>query len=282
MFLAADIFTKANWDKVLNFLLDWCMSVGKNILIALIILIVGSRIIKWVVKLIDRSLKKSAMEPMVAKFLVSFIKIGLNALLIVSIIGILGIPTSSVIAAISAAGLAIGLALQGSLSNFAGGVLILIFKPFDIGDFIKEDTNGNEGTVVGIDLFYTKLKTPDNKRVVVPNGILANSSLTNYTSQNMRRVDITVGISYDSDIKLAKSILLDIINADERVMKDQDINVFVSELADSEVTLGTRFWVATDDYWKTKWDMLELYKEQLEGNGIDIPFNQLCVTINEK
>ena len=196
--------------------------------------------------------------------------------------GFLGIPTSSVIAAISAAGLAIGLALQGSLSNFAGGVLILLFKPFDIGDYIKEDTHGNEGTVEGIDLFYTKLKTPDNKQVVVPNGILANSSLTNFTSQNMRRVDITVGISYDSDIKLAKSILLDIINADERVLKDQDINVFVAELAESQVTLGTRFWVATDDYWQTKWDMLELYKEQLEGNGIDIPFNQLCVTINEK
>ena len=282
MFLAADIFTKANLDKILDIVIKWCMSVGKNILIALIILIVGSRIIKWVVKLFDRSLKKTAMEPMVAKFLVSFTKIGLNALLIISIIGILGIPTSSVIAAISAVGLAIGLALQGSLSNFAGGVLILIFKPFNIGDFIKEDTHGNEGTVVGIDLFYTKLQTPDNKRVVVPNGVLANSSLTNYTSQNMRRVDITVGISYDSDIKLAKSILLDIIDADERVLKDQDVNVFVSELADSEVTLGTRFWVATDDYWKTKWDMLELYKEQLEGNGIDIPFNQLCVTINEK
>ena len=282
MLLAAEIFTKANFDKVLDIVIKWCMSVGKNILIALLILIVGSRLIKWVVKLIDRSLKKTTMEPMVVKFLLSFTKIGLNALLIVSIIGILGIPTSSVIAAISAAGLAIGLALQGSLSNFAGGVLILIFKPFAIGDFIKEDTHGNEGTVVGIDLFYTKLQTPDNKRVVVPNGILANSSLTNYTSQNMRRVDITVGISYDSDIKLAKSILLDIINADERVLKDQDINVFVSELADSEVTIGTRCWVATDDYWKTKWDLLELYKEQLEGNGIDIPFNQLCVTINEK
>ena len=185
-------------------------------------------------------------------------------------------------AALSAAGLAIGLALQGSLANFAGGVLILIFKPFGIGDYIKEDTNGNEGTVVGIDLFYTKLQTPDNKRVVVPNGVLANSSLTNYTSQNMRRVDIVVGISYDSDIKLAKSIILDIINADERVLKDQDVNVFVSELAESQVTLGARCWVATDDYWQTKWDFLELFKEQLEGNGVDIPFNQLCVTINEK
>ena len=282
MLLAADVFTKANLEKVLDIVLKWCMSVGKNILIALIILVVGSRVIKWVVKLIDRSIKKTSMEPMVGKFLLSFTKIGLNALLIVSVIGVLGIPTSSVIAAISAAGLAIGLALQGSLSNFAGGVLILIFKPFDIGDYIKEDTNGNEGTVVGIDLFYTKLKTSDNKRVVVPNGTLANSSLTNYTSQDMRRVDIVVGISYDSDIKLAKTILLDIINADERVLKDKDINVFVSELAESQVTLGTRFWVSTDDYWKTKWDMLELYKEKLEGNGVDIPYNQICVTINEK
>ena len=159
MLLATKFFTQENLDKILDTVIKWCMSVGKNILIALVILIVGSRIIKWVVKLIDRSIKKTSMEPMVAKFLHSFIKIGLNALLIVSIIGILGIPTTSVIAAISAAGLAIGLALQGSLSNFAGGVLILIFKPFDIGDYIKEDTNGNEGTVVGIDLFSNAISS---------------------------------------------------------------------------------------------------------------------------
>ena len=282
MILAAKIFTEDNFHKVVDIILNWCMSVGLDILIALIVLFIGRRLIKWIVKLIERSMSKSTVEPMVTKFLLSFTKFGLYALLAIIIIGILGIPTSSFVAALSAAGLAIGLALQGSLANFAGGVLILIFKPFGIGDYIKEDTNGNEGTVVGIDLFYTKLQTPDNKRVVVPNGVLANSSLTNYTSQNMRRVDIVVGISYDSDIKLAKSIILDIINADERVLKDQDVNVFVSELAESQVTLGARCWVATDDYWQTKWDFLELFKEQLEGNGVDIPFNQLCVTINEK
>ena len=148
--------------------------------------------------------------------------------------------------------------------------------------YIKEDTNANEGVVVGIDLFYTKLQTGDNKLIVVPNGTLANSSLTNFTSQKMRRLDLTVGISYDSDIKKAKQVLLDIINAHELVLKDQEVKVFVSGLDESQVTIGTRVWTGTDDYWTAKWELLEQYKEQLEANGIEIPFNQLSVTINEK
>jgi small conductance mechanosensitive channel len=136
--------------------------------------------------------------------------------------------------------------------------------------------------VVGIDLFYTKLQTGDNKLSVVPNGTLANSSLTNFTSQKMRRLDLTVGISYDSDIKKAKQVLLDIVNAHELVLKDQEVKVFVSSLDESQVTLGTRVWTTTDDYWTANWDLLERYKEELEANGIEIPFNQLSVTINEK
>ena len=282
MILASNFFASEKFQRIFDVVLGWTMDIGKNLLIALLVLIVGRKLIKWILKLMERSYAKSNMEPMVAKFVSSLVKFLLNGVLIVIIIGILGIPTSSFIAALSAAGLAIGLALQGSLSNFAGGVLILIFKPFTIGDYIKEDTHANEGTVVGIDLFYTKIKTGDNKLIVVPNGTLANSSLTNFTSQNMRRLDITVGISYDSDIKKAKQVLLDIVNAHELVLKDQDIKVFVSSLDDSQVTIGTRVWTSTDDYWTAKWDLLEKYKEELEANGIVIPFNQLSVTINEK
>lgn len=282
MILVSNIFTSEKFQKVLDIVIDWCMSVGKNLLIAVLVLIVGRKIVKWILKLMERSYTKSNLDPMVAKFVSSLVKFLLNAVLIVIIIGILGIPTSSFIAALSAAGLAVGLALQGSLSNFAGGVLILLFKPFTIGDYIKEDTHANEGVVVGIDLFYTKLQTPDNKLIVVPNGTLANSSLTNFTSQKMRRLDIEVGISYDSDIKLAKTLLEEIINTNDKVLKDQDVNVFVSALAESQVTIGTRMWTSTDDYWATKWELLEKYKEVLESNGIEIPFNQLSVTINEK
>lgn len=282
MILASNFFTSDKFQRIFDVVLDWTMTIGKNLLIALLVLIIGRKLIKWILKLMERSYTKSELDPMVAKFASSLVKFVLYGVLIVIIIGILGIPTSSFIAALSAAGLAIGLALQGSLSNFAGGVLILLFKPFTIGDYIKEDTNANEGVVVGIDLFYTKLQTGDNKLIVVPNGTLANSSLTNFTSQKMRRLDLTVGISYDSDIKKAKQVLLDIINAHELVLKDQEVKVFVSSLDESQVTIGTRVWTSTDDYWTAKWELLEQYKEQLEANGIEIPFNQLSVTINEK
>ena len=282
MILASNFFTSDKFQRIFDVVLDWTMTIGKNLLIALLVLIIGRKLIKWILKLMERSYTKSELDPMVAKFASSLVKFVLYGVLIVIIIGILGIPTSSFIAALSAAGLAIGLALQGSLSNFAGGVLILLFKPFTIGDYIKEDTNANEGVVVGIDLFYTKLQTGDNKLIVVPNGTLANSSLTNFTSQKMRRLDLTVGISYDSDIKKAKQVLLDIINAHELVLKDQEVKVFVSSLDESQVTIGTRVWTGTDDYWTAKWELLEQYKEQLEANGIEIPFNQLSVTINEK
>lgn len=282
MITASNIFTSEKFQKVFDVVIDWCMDMGKNLLIALLILIIGRRIIKWVLKLMERSYSKSTLEPMVAKFASSLVKFLLYAVLIVAIVGVLGIPTSSFIAALSAAGLAIGLALQGSLSNFAGGVLILIFKPFTIGDYIKEDTNGNEGTVVGIDLFYTRLMSSDNKTIVVPNGNLANSSLTNFTSQKMRRLDLTVGISYDADIKLAKQVLLNVITDNELVLKSEEIKVFVSSLDESQITIGTRVWTLTDDYWTAKWELLERYKEELDANGIEIPFNQLSVTINEK
>lgn len=279
---AAAFWSEENWKNIFETILDWFMTVGKNLIIAVVILIVGNKLIKWALKLVGNSFKKTKMEPIVAKFLLSLIKFALYFVIAIVVIGILGIPTTSLVAALSAAGLTIGLALQGSLSNFAGGVLILLFKPFVIGDYIKEDSHGNEGTVTGIDLFYTKILTGDNKAVVIPNGTLANASLTNYTAQEKRRVELKIGISYDSDIKFAKQTLLDVINNTETVLKDEDIVVAVDSLDESQITMVTRVWASTEQYWNTRWELLEKFKEAFDRNGIEIPFNQLSVTINDK
>ncbi len=281
MVVAAAFFSKEKWTEILDAVIKWFLSFGKNLLIAVIILVVGTKLIKWIMKLISNSLKKSKVEPIVAKFLVSLIKFALYAVLAIVVVGILGIPATSFIAVLSTAGLTVGLALQGSLSNFAGGVLILLFKPFKIGDYIHEDSHGNEGTVMGIDLFYTKLVTVDNRTVVVPNGTLANSSLTNYTAQMKRRIDLKVGISYDADIRTAKAVLEMVINRHDEILKDEEISIYVDELAESQITIGTRVWVPTEQYWPVRWALLEEYKNALDEKGIEIPFNQLSVTLKQ-
>ena len=281
MIVAADFFSEENLKNLWNTIATWCMGMGKNILICLVILFVGSKLIKWLSKQITKLIAKTQIEPIVSKFLVSLIRCVLYVLLVIIIIGILGIPTTSIIAALSAVGLTIGLALQGSLSNFAGGVLILVFKPFRIGDYIQEDTHGNEGTVSGIDLIYTRIRTLDNKVVIIPNGTLANASLTNYTLLGKRRIDLITGISYDSDIKVAKHVLEGVIAQNEHVLHDEPVDVYVDNLADSQINLGTRCWVNTDDYWPIRWELIEQFKIALDENGIEIPFNQLSVSIKK-
>ncbi len=272
-------FTREYWLELLDVIFKWFLTFGKNVLIALLVLFVGKKLVKWLVRIIGRSLEKTRIEATVSKFIISVVKVLLFCVLSIVIIGILGIPATSFVAVLSTAGLTVGLALQGSLSNFAGGVLILFFKPFVIGDYIREDSKGNEGTVVGIDLFYTKLVTVDNKTVIVPNGTLANSSMINYTAQKKRRVVITVGISYDSDIKLAKETLYEVIRSEPDVLNDEKNHVYVDSLGDSQVVLGTRVWVPTDKYTAMKWKLTERYKYALEEKGIEIPFNQLSVTL---
>ena len=278
MIFATEI-SSDTWVKIKDAVVGWCLSMGKNILIALLVLFIGNKIVKWVIKLINKTISKSKMEPIVGKFLLSLIKFGLYAVLAVVIVGIVGIPATSFIAMLSAASITIGLALQGSLSNFAGGVLILLFKPFRIGDYIKEDVHGNEGVVTGIDLFYTKILTPDNKAIVIPNGALANNSVTNYTALEKRRVDIEVGISYDSDMKKAKDVINGVIATQEDILKDEPCVVAVSELAASQVTICVKVWVKTSDYWTAKWNLTENIKRALDDNNIEIPFNQLSVTL---
>lgn len=274
------ILAGIDWNEIWNVITKWCMSFGKNILISILVLFIGSKIIKFVVRRISKSFGKSKLDGIVSKFLVSLIKFLLYFVLLIIVITILGIPTSSFIAALSAAGLAIGLALQGSLSNFAGGVLILLFKPFTIGDFIREDTHGNEGIVVGIDLFYTRIIDAEDRKVVIPNGVLANSSLTNYTTMGKRNLYIRIGISYDSDIKKAKAILMDVLQRHEEIIEPEKMAVDVVDLEESQVTIRTRCWVKAEDFLSLKFALLEEYKEEFDRNGIVIPFNQLSITIN--
>lgn len=255
------------------------ISFGIRVVLALVVFFVGGKVIKWIRKMVSRSFERTNVDAGVAQFVDSMLKFGLYALLIFLIATNLGVESSSIAALIASAGVAIGLAVQGSLSNFAGGVLILLLKPFAVGDYIIVTQEGIQGTVKEIQIFYTKLATVDNQRVVVPNSILTNNSLTNVTARPERQLDLKVGISYDSDLKKAKELIEEKLQADPCIRKDEDIKVFVDSLADSAVMIGLRAWVNTDEYWKTRWKLLEEIKLTFDEEGIEIPYNQLTVHV---
>ena len=250
---------------------------GLKVLAALVAFFIGRLVIRWIRKIVRRSFERSGADKGVEQFVDSLLKYGLYALLVFSLISSLGFDTTSVAAVLASGGVAIGLALQGSLSNFAGGVLILLLKPFVVGDYIIEDTNGKEGTVKEIQIFYTKLSTIDNKTIVIPNGMLTNNSITNATAKDERQLDLRVGISYDADIRQAKNVIEKLLEKDECIIKNEQINVFVHELADSAVVLGIRAWVKNEEYWTTRWRLLEEIKLLLDENGIEIPYPQMTV-----
>lgn len=254
---------------------------GLKVLAALVSFFVGRLVIRWIRKIVRRSFERSGADKGVEQFVDSLLKYGLYALLVFSLISSLGFDTTSVAAVLASGGVAIGLALQGSLSNFAGGVLILLLKPFVVGDYIIEDTNGKEGTVKEIQIFYTKLSTIDNKTIVIPNGMLTNNSITNATAKDERQLDLRVGISYDADIRQAKSVIENLLIKDECIIKNEQINVFVHELADNAVVLGIRAWVKNEEYWETRWRLLEEIKILLDENGIEIPYPQMAVHMKE-
>ena len=250
---------------------------GLKVLAALVAFFIGRLVIRWIRKIVRRSFERSGADKGVEQFVDSLLKYGLYALLVFSLISSLGFDTTSVAAVLASGGVAIGLALQGSLSNFAGGVLILLLKPFVVGDYIIEDTNGKEGTVKEIQIFYTKLSTIDNKTIVIPNGMLTNNSITNATAKDERQLDLRVGISYDADIRQAKNVIEELLEKDECIIKNEQINVFVHELADNAVVLGIRAWVKNEEYWETRWRLLEEIKILLDENGIEIPYPQMTV-----
>lgn len=264
-------------DKIPD-VIDFALSV----VLALVVFIIGAKLIGWVRKLVKRSLERSSVDKGVEQFVDSMLKFGLYALLIFSIGKNFGLDTTSVAAVLASGGVAIGLALQGSLSNFAGGVLILLLKPFVVGDYIIEDTNKCEGTVKEIQIFYTKLVTMDNKTVVIPNGTLANNSLTNVTAQDKRKLDLKVDISYDADLKKAKELIEALLKEDTSIMQEEEMLVFVDSLGSSSVVLGARAWVKTEEYWTTRWRLLENIKLTLDENGIKIPYQQLTVHMESK
>ena len=200
-------------------------------------------------------------------------------MLIFIIMGLFGIATTSAVAVLGSAGVAVGLALQGSLSNFAGGVLILLLKPFKVGDYIIEHSHNNEGTVTEISIFYTKLLTVDNKLIVIPNGTLSNSSLTNVTNKDRRRVDLVVGIAYEADAGRAIELLTELIHSRKPLVNPEKALVYIKELGESSVVVGLHYWVKTADYWDEAWSINRAIKETLDANGIAIPFNQLDVHV---
>ncbi len=256
------------------------LNLGLRVVLAVITFLIGVQLIKIVRKIVKKSMLRAEAELGAIQFIDSFVKMALYIVLILLLATSFGVDAASIVAVIGSAGVAIGLALQGSLSNLAGGVLIMVLQPFKVGDYIIESASGKEGVVSEIHMFYTKLLTGDNKTVILPNGTLANTSIVNVSTQDCRRMDIVVGISYNADLKKAKEVLMEVLQSDEAVLKDKDMLVFVSELGASSVDLGVRCWFKQEDFWKGKWRVTENCKLKLDENHIEIPFNQLDVHLD--
>ncbi|MBS6447026.1 MAG: mechanosensitive ion channel [Clostridiales bacterium] len=268
-------FLKSLLDSIAKF----AATAGLRILGAILVLIIGTKLIKWCLKLIKKGKKFESFPPNVQTLIVDLVKVALYVLLIVILASVLGIENASIAAAVASAGLAIGLALQGSLSNFAGGIMILIFKPFSIGDFIDDGTHS--GTVTDIGIFYTTLETPDNKIVTIPNGTLSNQSVTDYSTKEIRRLDLKFSVAYDSDIDLVKDTLQELADAHELVLKEPSPFVRLGEQGDSALVFYLRVWVKASDYWTVNFDMLEASKKIFDKRGISIPFPQMDVHLDK-
>lgn len=251
---------------------DWAWNIMPNLVLSVILLFVGLWVIRFINSLVKKFFLKKDYDATLGSFLQSFIGIALKVLLFVLVVTQLGVKSSSLVAIIGAAGLAVGLALQGSLANFAGGVLILLFKPFKVGDFIS--AQGIEGTVKEITIFTTKISTFGNQIAIVPNGQLSNNNIINFNAQEIRRDTIVVGISYSSNIKLAKDILLQICNEHENILKEPAPEVFVEALNDSSVDLQLRFWARNEVFWPAHFFVLEELKYRFDAQGVEIPFPQ--------
>lgn len=245
---------------------------GLRVIAAIIVLIVGRWIAKGLTNVVKKVMNKKDVDPTITSFIASLTYIALLVFVVLAALGQLGIQTTSFIAVIGAAGLAIGLALQGSLSNFAAGFLMIIFRPFKVGDYIEGA--GVAGTVEAIQIFTTQLKTPDNKTVIVPNAKMTGDNITNYTMKGTRRVDMVFGIGYGDDIDKAKGILENLVAKDARILDDPPVKIAVVELADSSVNFVVRPWVKSDDYWDVYFDMNENVKKNFDAEGVSIPFPQ--------
>ena len=258
---------------------DTILKLVTNIVIAAAILLVGIWLAKQLKEWAGKLMERHGLDIMLASFLSNIIHIIILAFVVIAALGKLGIQTTSIIAVMGAAGLAVGLALQGSLSNFASGVMIIALRPFKVGDFVE--AGGISGIVEGIQIFSTQMRTGDNKLIIVPNGSITSSTITNYSAKETRRVDMVFGISYDDDIKKAKTVLQDLVSADERILDDPAPVIAVSELADNSVNLIVRPWVKTADYWNVYWDLTEAVKMRFDQEGLHIPYPQRDIHLHQ-
>ncbi|HDI3133296.1 TPA: small-conductance mechanosensitive channel MscS [Vibrio cholerae] len=258
---------------------DLLIQYGVNVISAILILFIGNLVVKGVAGSVANVLKKKEMDKAVVEFIHGLVRYTLFIIVLIAALSRIGVQTASVVAVIGAAGLAVGLALQGSLSNFAAGVLIVAFRPFKSGDYVE--IGGVAGSVDSIQIFQTVLKSPDNKMVVVPNSAVIGGAITNYSRHETRRVDMVIGVSYQSDLQKTKRVLRETLEKDPRILKDPDMTIGVLTLADSSINFVVRPWCKTSDYWAVYFDSMQAIKEALDANGIEIPFPQMDVHLNK-
>lgn len=267
------------YEQALEKFYEWLSTSGLKIVIGLLLVWIGFKIITRVIKAANKVMERRNVDVTLASFLDGFMNICLKLLLVLMIMNYVGLSTSGIIALLGSAGIAVGLALKESLSNFAGGVIILFIRPFNVGDYIEGA--GESGKVDKIGIFYTHMSTVDNKQILVPNGTLANGIVRNYTAQEMRRVDLTFCVGYDQDIRVVKNTIFSVINKEELILNEPEPFVAVSELADSSVNFITRVWTETDNYWKVYYSLLENVKIKFDEENISIPYPQMSIHVNK-
>ena len=271
---------KSFFEQTISTISDKAINLGGRIVFVLITLFIGYWLVKWVKKLVKKALNKLEVEPGTAGFLASIVSVLLYIVLGFIVAGTFGVDAASIVAVLGSAGVAIGLAIQGSLSNLAGGILIILLKPFKVGDFIIEDNKGNSGTVTEISLFYTKLQTLDDRTVVLPNGTLANTSLTNVTKTPNRMLELKFGVAYEADWKGAMGIIAEAFKTDEACINPTDVETYIDELGSSAIVLGGRCYVKNENYRFTKQRILETVLSRFNEDGIEIPYQKLVVYEN--
>lgn len=266
-------------EKILNLTLAWVLTDGVKLVIGLIVLSIGWKLIKKLIKIMNVLMDKNNVDKTLRNFLDALVEVVLRVVLIMVVLEFVGIKATGIAAIFASAGLAIGLALQGSLSNFAGGVIILLIRPFNVGDYIEGA--GHSGTVEKISIFYTCLVTPDNKQILIPNGSLANDSIVNYSSKDTRRVDIVFGVSYDDDIFKVKRILTQVVDANELILKNPEPFISINEHGASSINFVVRAWCKTSDYWTVYFDLLEKVMVRFNEENISIPYPQMDLHLKD-
>ena len=269
---STSVFSPEQLNEWLQLAIEFSATYGIKIILAIVLFFIGKRIASWLSKMTKNALTKGRMDPTLVSFVGNIVNALLLAAVVIAVLDVVGIQTTSLVAVIGAAGLAIGLALQGSLANFASGVMLIIFRPFRQGDFIT--AGGESGIVEEVTLFTTSMRTPDNKAIIIPNAAITSGSITNFSAKPTRRVDLVYGVSYSDDLKKVKEVIWDVLNADERILKDPAPTVGLLELADSSVNFAVRPWVNASDYWGVYFDLNEAIKLRFDKEGISIPFPQ--------